>query len=164
MINYFKIVLHCFLFPGIELKKHNVACMSLMLGAVRTELTSTFLNKESENMKLKGDPNSKQSVSVKKVFEEGETVEYGGKLIVHLAQNPKIMKYTSKILIGAEYGAKYDIKDIDNRVIPSHRELKTMGSFFLPKSLMFLTKTKPFSSFKVPQSILDVANSKIYRF
>lgn len=138
--------------------------MSLMLGAVRTELTSTFLNKESENMKLKGDPNSKQSLSVKKVFEDGETVEYGGKLIVHLAQNPKIMKYTSKIIIGAEYGARHDIRDIDNRVIPSHRELQTMGAFILPKSLMFLTKTKPFSTFKVPQSILDVANSKIYRF
>jgi hypothetical protein len=138
--------------------------MGLMLGAVRTELTSKYLNKESENMKLKGDPNSKQSISVKKIFEEGETVEYGGKLIVHLAQNPKIMKYSSKILIGAEYGSKNDIRDNDNRLIPSHRELKTIGAFILPKSLMFLSKTKPFSSFKVPQSILDVANSKIYRF
>lgn len=150
---------------GIELKKQNVACLSLMLGAVRTELVTTqFLNKESENLKLKSDPNQKNSMSVKKLFEEGETVEYGGKLIAHMAKNPNIMKYSSKIVISAEYGAKYGIVDIDGRKIPSHRELSSMGSFVLPKPLMFLARTAPFKSLKVPQSVLDIANSKIFRF
>ncbi len=149
---------------GIELKKHNVACLSLMLGAVRTELTSTFLKKENENLKLKSDPNTKQNVSVKQIFQDGETVEYGGKLIVHLAQNQNIMKYTSKIVIGADYGSKYGILDIDDRKIPSHRALSTIGSFILPKSLRFLTTNSIFKDIKIPQSLLDVANSKIFRF
>lgn len=45
---------------GVELKKYNVACLSLMLGAVKTELTSRFLDKSAENMKFKGNPNNKQ--------------------------------------------------------------------------------------------------------
>ena len=45
---------------GIELKPHNVACLSLMLGAVKTELTSKYLDKSAENMKIKTDPNNKQ--------------------------------------------------------------------------------------------------------
>ena len=45
---------------GIELKPHNVACLSLMLGAVKTELTSKYLDNSAEKMKIKTDPNSKQ--------------------------------------------------------------------------------------------------------
>jgi dehydrogenase/reductase SDR family member 1 len=47
---------------GIELKKHNVASLSLMLGAVRTELTSDLIGQKGEKLKLKGDPNNKGSV------------------------------------------------------------------------------------------------------
>lgn len=45
---------------GIELKKHNVACLSLMLGAVKTELTSKYITGPFENAKLKANPDSKQ--------------------------------------------------------------------------------------------------------
>jgi len=34
---------------------------------------------------------------VKEIFEEGETVEFGGKIIAHLAQNPNVMKYSCRI-------------------------------------------------------------------
>jgi dehydrogenase/reductase SDR family protein 1 len=146
---------------GIELKKNNVACLSLMLGAVRTELTSKYIV-GSENVKLKGDPNSKQQISVKQVFEEGETVEFGGKLIVKMATDPDIMKYTAKIVIASDYGLKHGIKDIDGRVIPSHRSFKNVAPFMLPKSLMFVTKLVP-ESVRVPQFLIDVANSKIAR-
>ena len=46
---------------GIELKKHNVACLSLMLGAVRTELTSELINEKGDKLKLKSDPNNQSS-------------------------------------------------------------------------------------------------------
>ena len=35
---------------GIELKKQNVACLSLMLGAVKTEKTSTLIGDQGEKM------------------------------------------------------------------------------------------------------------------
>ena len=50
---------------GIELKKSNVACLSLMLGAVRTELTTNLISGQSaDKLKLKGDPNKKQVSSL----------------------------------------------------------------------------------------------------
>ena len=46
---------------GIELKKHNVACLSLMLGAVKTEkLTNLVSGEKGDKLKLKGDPSNKQ--------------------------------------------------------------------------------------------------------
>ena len=150
---------------GIELKSSNVACMSLMLGAVRTELTSGFISKEGETMKMKGDPNNKQdAMSVKKLFEEGETVEFGGKILCAMAQDANIMKMTSKIVIGAEYARKKGIVDIDGREIPTHRELSFMAPYILPKSMRSWAINSPLKSLKVPQSILDIANSKFFRF
>lgn len=53
---------------GIELKKHKVACLSLMLGAVRTELTSELIGSKGEKLKLKGDPNNKGNSNVNFLF------------------------------------------------------------------------------------------------
>ena len=50
---------------GIELKKHNVACLSLMLGAVRTELTSELISEKGDKLKLKSDPNNQSSEVIK---------------------------------------------------------------------------------------------------
>lgn len=94
------------------------------------------------------------------MFEEGETVEFGGKIIVKMAQDPNIMKYTSKIVIGSDYALKHDIKDIDGRVIPSQRAFKNLAPFILPKKFKFLAGIVPEST-KVPQAFIDVANSKI---
>lgn len=44
---------------GIELKKHKIACLSLMLGAVRTETMAELVSKGGDKLKLKSDPNSK---------------------------------------------------------------------------------------------------------
>lgn len=49
---------------GIELKKHNVASLSLMLGAVRTEKTSSLISDKGEKLKLKGDPNNKSNMVI----------------------------------------------------------------------------------------------------
>lgn len=91
-------------------------------------------------------------------FLKGETVEFGGKVISHLATNPKLMKYSARIVTAADYALKYDIRGIDGRVIPSHREFRTLGPM-LPRSLRFLNKYVP-GSFKVPQFVLDIASTK----
>lgn len=97
---------------------------------------------------------------MKKIFEEGESVEFGGKIIARMAQDPNIMKYTGKIVIGSDYALAQGIKDIDDRVIPSHRSFQNLAPFMLPKNLKFLADIVPKSA-KVPQACLDIANSKI---
>ncbi len=95
------------------------------------------------------------------MFEEGETVEFGGKIIAQMAANPKIMNHTARVVAAADYAEQYGIKDIDGRAIPTHRELKNMVSF-LPKNLRSCAESKP--TLKVPQVLLTVANSKYFKF
>ena len=40
---------------------------------------------------------------MKKIFDQGESIEFSGKIIVAMAQDPKIKKLNSKVVIGAEY-------------------------------------------------------------
>jgi len=95
---------------GIELKRHNVAVVSLWPGAVKTELvTSIYEGKEHP---------------MKHIFDEGETIEYSGKAVVHLATDPNIMQKTSKILITGDLGDSYGFVDIDGRRPPSLRSVK----------------------------------------
>ncbi len=37
----------------------------------------------------------------KTIFANGETAEFSGRIIVKMAQDPNIMKYSSKVVIGA---------------------------------------------------------------
>ena len=41
---------------GIELKKHNVACLSLMLNSVKTEDTLKMIKEKGDSIHLKLDP------------------------------------------------------------------------------------------------------------
>lgn len=97
---------------------------------------------------------------MKKIFEEGESVEFGGKIIAQMALDPKIMSYTGKIVLGSDYALTHGIKDIDGRVIPSHRSFQNLAPFMLPKNLKFLADIVPKSA-KIPQACIDIANSKI---
>lgn len=93
------------------------------------------------------------------MFDEGETVEFSGKLISHMLVNPKIASYTARVVSGADYGLKYQINDIDGRVIPSARRLSEMAPYILPKSLRGLAANLP-DCIKVPSSVLTIGNSR----
>ena len=69
------------------------------------------------------------------------------------------MKYTSKVLVGAEYAQRHGILDIDNRVISSMRSLRFVAGSILPKSVQFAANLIP-NWLTVPQFILDIAGSK----
>jgi hypothetical protein len=70
------------------------------------------------------------------------------------------MNYSSKVVIGAEYGQKFGIKDIDNRVIASFRQINILlENFVLPRNLRFLANFVP-NCIRIPQFVLDIANSK----
>ena len=44
-----------------------------------------------------------KDVSIAKVFDEGESTEFAGKVIAKLAQDPKIMSFTGKVVFAADY-------------------------------------------------------------
>lgn len=90
----------------------------------------------------------------------GESPEFAGKCIASLASNPKVMKYTSKIVSAAEYAQAYGIRDIDGSVIPSHKQLSTLITMAIPQ-LSSIAKLIP-SFVKSPQFAIDIATSKFF--
>lgn len=98
-------------------------------------------------------------MNMKKVFENGESIEFSGKIIVKMAQDPNIKKYNSKVVSGAEYAQLHGIKDIDNRVILSIRQFKGIADALLPDQYKWLAKLIP-GFLKVPQFVIDIATSK----
>merc|ERR1739848_978742 len=66
---------------GLELKKSGVAMISLWPGPVKTEFITEMVTSNQ----------SKEQAQMAKVFENGETIEYAGKTVVHLAADPNIM-------------------------------------------------------------------------
>ncbi|XP_077983420.1 dehydrogenase/reductase SDR family member 1-like [Glandiceps talaboti] len=97
-----------------ELKEHNIASISLWPGPVKTEVVVDNLTngKFSTDMMLQAG------------FSQGESIEYAGKAIVHLANDPKLMQKTGRILWTCDLAREYNFKDIDGRDPPSYRHLK----------------------------------------
>ena len=96
-----------------ELRSYNVAAVSLWLGMVATEVT------------LKAFQNPGESFTQFKL-EDGESPEFPGLIIDALANDPRLIKTTGKVLISAELGLKYGIRDIDGHQPESLR--KKLGS------------------------------------
>lgn len=82
-----------------ELRKSNVAMISLWPGAVKTEFVQ-------DNMMTSKNPNQK-------MFEEGETIEFSGKAVAHLAADKEIMKKSGKILMTPDLSFEYGFKEDD---------------------------------------------------
>ncbi|XP_062578618.1 dehydrogenase/reductase SDR family member 1-like [Saccostrea cucullata] len=95
---------------GVELRKHNVAVVSLWPGPVMTEHVDQMLQTST-------------SARQKKMFEGAESVEYAGKCIVALANDPNVMSKSGKVLMTPELGQEYNLRDIDGRVIDSMRQI-----------------------------------------
>lgn len=90
---------------------------------------------------------------------KGESTEFSGKIIAHLATNPNMMKYTSKVIIGADYAHQYGIKDIGGRTIGSIRQIKFLMENYLPSSVKFAANFVP-DFVKIPQFVIDIFTSK----
>ena len=146
---------------GIELKKHNIAVLSLWLGGVSTETFGDFSNSKNddeiflENMFGK-EIKMKDYRELEKLY---ESVEFSGKVIVHLAQNKNIMSLTSKIVVAEDYAQKNNIKDIDNRVVPSFRQINAALEVSLPKPLKFLAYFVP-NFVKIPLFMIELFTSR----
>lgn len=146
---------------GIELRKHNVASIGLLLGGVKTEDSTKMLKERGDKAVLKMNPNDPllSEIKLKDVFDDCESTEFAGKVISELAVDPKLMKYSTKVVIAAEYAQAHKIKDIDNRTIPSHRQINSAMKLILPKPLHFTAKLVP-DFVKLPQFVFDLMGSK----
>jgi NAD(P)-dependent dehydrogenase (short-subunit alcohol dehydrogenase family) len=72
---------------AVELKPHNIACVSLYPGYI------------NDNKKK---PNSKK-----------ESSQFIGRVIANLASDEKMMSKTGQILVAAELAKEYSFKDVD---------------------------------------------------
>ncbi|XP_022100922.1 dehydrogenase/reductase SDR family member 1-like [Acanthaster planci] len=103
---------------GLELKKHNVAMLSLWPGPVKTEtLLGTWTAENRTDL---------ERDSYEYTMKYGESTEYSGKAVVHLAKDPQIMTKTGRIFITAEVGYEYGFRDIDGKTPASLRQAKTL--------------------------------------
>jgi NAD(P)-dependent dehydrogenase (short-subunit alcohol dehydrogenase family) len=93
---------------AIELKSHNVASLSLWQGFTYTE-------RAQENLKTVAGMASQLNSAA------GTSVEFPGRIIAALAEDPEVMKRSGGTFISAELAEHYGITDIDGRVIPSLR-------------------------------------------
>ncbi|XP_078335153.1 dehydrogenase/reductase SDR family member 1-like isoform X2 [Crassostrea virginica] len=125
---------------GLELKKHNVAFVSLWPGPVKTEhMLNASENLAEKNPEKLAGPDAPVKVDaklLKKILETAESPEFSGKCIVHLAKDPNIMKKSGHVLMTAELGKEYGLEDVDGRIIQSMRQVNQFpgipGVWFLP--------------------------------
>jgi len=95
---------------AIELKPHNVASLSLWLGLTFTERAERNLGR---------DPAMKSQTVTNPLV--GSSVEFPGRVIVALAQDPNILRRSGGTFIAAELAREYGVTDIDGKVPPSLR-------------------------------------------
>ncbi|KAK3085629.1 hypothetical protein FSP39_006436 [Pinctada imbricata] len=93
---------------AFELRKHNVAFVSLWPGPVQTEKIMYLLNNDSFDAHVPGNARS-----AKDIFANGETTEYAGKAIANLYQDPKLMNKSGRILLTADLGSEYGFTDVN---------------------------------------------------
>lgn len=133
-----------------ELRKHNVAFVSLWPGVVQTEMINHFL-------KSKTYENNREVILMKKAIENGETPEYTGICVARLAADPDIMKKTGRILIAADLGREYGFTDVTGQQTHSLRELGYILSF-LTGNAIFLKWIPSF--LRIPYWILSLQGNK----
>ncbi len=95
---------------AVELKPYNVASLSLWLGLTFTERAEQALAQ---------DPAMQAQTVTNPVV--GSSVEFPGRVIAALANDPQIMARTGGTYIAAELAAGYGVTDIDGSVPPSLR-------------------------------------------
>uniref|UniRef100_A0A915JD01 Dehydrogenase/reductase SDR family member 1 n=1 Tax=Romanomermis culicivorax TaxID=13658 RepID=A0A915JD01_ROMCU len=94
-----------------ELKNFNVACLSLWPGPVKTELVVNEMGKENHNDMLD-------------LFQNGESTEFAGKCIVHLAQDINVMQKSGRVWLTADLADMYGFSDIDGTQPSNFRSVK----------------------------------------
>lgn len=141
---------------GIELKKQNVTSLSLMVGAVKTELIQENYSKPNQSLQVN---KSSKARSFNEMFDTAQSPEFAGKCIVALAQERHPIDFTSKVVFAEDYAQTKGLRDIDGRVIDSYRQLNYILKAVLPNPLQFITYLIP-NFVKVPKFVIALTTSK----
>ncbi|XP_072014064.1 dehydrogenase/reductase SDR family member 1-like [Amphiura filiformis] len=104
---------------AVELRPYNVAFVSLWPGAVKTELLSEIVHSYKPGI---------NDVRLVRMVEQGESPEFAGKAIIHLATDRNIMKKSGRILWTSDLANEYCYTDVDGVPPPNFRSLKVFLS------------------------------------
>lgn len=136
---------------AFELRKHNVAVVSLWPGVARTEIIVSSVEQAS----TKPQPESKFAGTFSKRIASGESVEFAGKSIVNLALDRNLMSKSGRILITADLASEYGFVDIDGKSPDNIRSL----SFLISQKYPWLASIVP-RWVKVPCWVMHLASNK----
>jgi NAD(P)-dependent dehydrogenase (short-subunit alcohol dehydrogenase family) len=93
-----------------DLKKRNVATVALAPGWMRTERVMMYTS-----AKDKKSPR----------FGKSESTEYVGRAVASLAADPKVLRWSGKLLFVADLAERYRFRDVDGRRVPNfYKEMK----------------------------------------
>jgi len=130
---------------AMELRRQNVTVVSLWPGAVKTEIIKEkILNAENQNEKMRS------------IFKDGESVEFAGKSIVHLATDKNILDKSGKILFTYCLGCEYGFKDLDG-VVP--RDSRCLNGIMEATGWVRLASWIP-DFVKIPKALLHFGSYK----
>jgi len=96
---------------GFELKKDKVTMVSLWPGPVKTEfITENIINKPKDDA-------SKGEKETASMFENlGESIEFAGMAVAHLAQDPKKLEKSGRVLLTCNLAREYGFQDLDGSI------------------------------------------------
>ncbi|MEV0057693.1 SDR family NAD(P)-dependent oxidoreductase [Saccharopolyspora shandongensis] len=92
---------------AVDLKPFDVAAVSIWMGLLRTERTEAALNSDPERYG--------------ELTAMAESPEFTGRVIAALAEHPDRMRWTGRVLVGAEVGEELGVVDVDGTSPASHR-------------------------------------------
>lgn len=100
---------------ALDFKDHNVAVLSLWMGAVLTDRLKTIIAGDRAKFGYL------ENIT--------ETPEFTGHVVWALFNDPKLMELSGQTVIGAEMAVKYGVKDEGGRQPPSYRDLHKVWPF-----------------------------------
>merc|ERR1711874_195396 len=100
---------------AFELRKSGVSMVSLWPGPVKTEFITEKMTSDANEMG--------------KAFEKGETIEYAGKAVVHLAADKNIMARSGKIINTADLGREFGFVENTGESPIDFRQVKVLVAY-----------------------------------
>jgi len=116
---------------AIDLRKHNVACVSLWPGFIYSDALAQFVGSAPKEM---------IPAQLAKHLPDFERPEFSALILNALYEDPQLLSYSGETLIGAELGERYGIRDVDGKQPPSYRS--TMGA---PRKFVMPSVEQPMS-------------------
>ncbi|XP_060578488.1 dehydrogenase/reductase SDR family member 1-like [Ruditapes philippinarum] len=144
---------------AVELKKHNVAFVSLWPGAVGTEIMLKNLRNQAKKSTDSKDRSSiLRDEKILKFFEGGETPEFAGQCIAAMATDDQVMKMSGKIVLTCDLARRYNLTDAAGH---TPTEMRQINKILEQSGHPWLAWFVP-SFIRLPSWILCLAGNKFY--